>query len=156
MSKSKPTIHLALVDDWELSGNGSGDVRELQFEPMRKLVDIYQTCGIHGSFNVEVMQQLSFRQNEATHPELKTLADEWDENVRETFRRGHDVQLHLHPQWLNATYAGGKWKLTGDWSILNFGMVAAAGRSHWHFRIFCRFRNRHRRAYRPFRTGGCF
>jgi hypothetical protein len=120
MSNSKPTIYLALVDDWELSGNGSGDVRELQFEPMRKLVDIYQACGIHGSFNVEVMQQLSFRQNETMHPELKTLADEWDENVRETFRRGHDVQLHVHPQWLNATYADGKWKLTGDWSILNY------------------------------------
>ena len=34
----KPTIYLAFVDDWELSGNGPGSVRELQIEPMRELV----------------------------------------------------------------------------------------------------------------------
>jgi hypothetical protein len=48
------TIHLALVDDWELSGNGSGDTRQLQFEPLRRLVAIYNRLGIHGSFNAEV------------------------------------------------------------------------------------------------------
>jgi hypothetical protein len=39
------TIHLALVDDWELSGNGSGDIRQLQFEPLRRLVAIYNRLG---------------------------------------------------------------------------------------------------------------
>jgi hypothetical protein len=39
----------------------------------------------------------------------------------ESFRQGHDIQLHLHPQWLGATYQGhGNWKLGGDWSILNY------------------------------------
>jgi hypothetical protein len=48
------TIHLALVDDWELSGNGSGNIRQLQFEPMRRLVGIYNRLGIRSSFNAEV------------------------------------------------------------------------------------------------------
>ena len=52
------TVHLALVDDWELSGNGSADIRRLQLEPMRRLVSIYNRLGIRGSFNAEVMQQL--------------------------------------------------------------------------------------------------
>ncbi len=42
----KPTIYLALVDDWELSGNGSGDIRELQFQPMRELVRIYNAVTV--------------------------------------------------------------------------------------------------------------
>jgi len=116
----KPTIYLAFVDDWELSGNGSGDIRELQFRPMRELVKIYNANGVHGSFNAETMQQLSFRKHQAANPELRELADEWDDHVRETFRQGHDIQLHVHPQWQVAEYQGGKWKLSADWSILNF------------------------------------
>lgn len=114
------TIHLALVDDWELSGNGSGDIRRLQFEPMRRLVSIYNRLGIHGSFNAEVMQQITFRHHQHQYPELHALADEWDAIVKETFRQGHDVQLHIHPQWQDAEYQDGRWKLTADWSILNY------------------------------------
>src|SRR2546423_9720568 len=113
-------IYLALVDDWELSGNGSGDARALQFAPMRELVEIYNAHGIRGSFNAEVLQQLTFREFQVQHPELKSLADEWDAAVRETFQQGHDIQLHIHPQWSRAEYADGKWTLQGDWSILNY------------------------------------
>jgi hypothetical protein len=120
-----PTIHLAFVDDWELSGNGSGDIRELQFRPMRELVKIYNAHDIRGSFNAEMMQQLSFRKREFAHPELKILADEWDENVRETFRQGHDIQLHIHPQWTDAEYKDGEWRLRADWSLLNYPPDAA-------------------------------
>ena len=119
------TIHLALVDDWELSGNGSGDIRRLQFEPLRRLIGIYQRLGIRGSFNAEVMQQITFRQHEHEHKELKVWADEWDDVVRETFRQGHDIQLHIHPQWQNAEYKDGRWNLTADWSILNYSREAA-------------------------------
>ena len=119
------TIHLALVDDWELSGNGSGDVHRLQFEPLRRLVSIYDRLGIRGSFNAEVMQQLTFRQHQNEHEELRTWANEWDDVVRETFRNGHDIQLHIHPQWQNAEYIDGRWNLTSDWSILNYSRDAA-------------------------------
>lgn len=121
----KPTIYLAFVDDWELSGNGSGDARELQFRPMRELVRIYNAHGVRGSFNAEVMQQLTFRKFERDFPELKLLADEWDASLRETYSQGHDVQLHIHPQWQNAQYENGRWHLTADWSILNYEPAAA-------------------------------
>ncbi|MBC7910431.1 MAG: hypothetical protein H7Y30_08025 [Pyrinomonadaceae bacterium] len=114
----KPTIYLALVDDWELRGDGSGDMERIQFQSMRELVRIFNAHGIKGSFNAEVMQQLSFRKFEGRRPELKRLADEWDAVALETFRQGHDVQLHVHPQWREAQYENGKWLLTADWSIL--------------------------------------
>lgn len=124
------TIHLALVDDWELSGNGSGDIRQLQFEPLRRLVAIYNRLGIHGSFNAEVMQQITFRQHQNEHKELKLWADEWDDIVRETFRQGHDIQLHIHPQWQDAEYKSGRWELTADWSILNYSREQASQMLH--------------------------
>jgi hypothetical protein len=114
-------IHPLFVDDWEVRGNGTGDPRVLQFEPMRKLVKIFNKHGIRGSFNAEVMQQLIYRSQQERFPELKVIADEWEQVVIESFRQGHDIQLHLHPQWLDASYQGhGNWKLGGDWSILNY------------------------------------
>ena len=115
----KPTIHLAFVDDWELRGNGAGDPRRIQFRPMRELVGIFNRYGVRGSFNAEVMQQLTFRKFEDRHPELKELADEWDAIVRETYSQGHDIQLHIHPQWRDADYEEGRWRLKADWNILN-------------------------------------
>src|SRR5437016_2185747 len=114
----QPLIHLAFVDDWELSGDGSGDPHELQFRPMRELVRIYNSHGIRGSFNAEVMQQITFRKLGDEHPEIKALARDWEQQVGQTFREGHDVQLHIHPQWSDARYQEGRWQLNGDWSIL--------------------------------------
>ena len=138
----RPTIYLAFVDDWELSGNGLGDIRELQFRPMRQLVDLYTAKGIRGSFNAEVMQQLSFRKHQEAHRELRELADEWDHNVRETFRQGHDIQLHIHPQWSEAEYDGCRWSLTGDWSILNYESETA-------YRMLCDGKEYLERLLRP-------
>jgi hypothetical protein len=116
-----PSIHLAFVDDWEVRGNGSGDPRVLQFEPMRRLTEVYQKFGVRGSFNAEVMQQLTYRNLQGSFPELKAVADEWEELVTDSFRHGHDIQLHLHPQWIGAEYEEqGKWNLRGDWSIVNY------------------------------------
>jgi hypothetical protein len=117
----EPRIHLALVDDWEVRGNGSGDPRVLQFAPMRRLTEIYRKFGIRGSFNAEVMQQLTYRNLQGRFPELKPIADEWEQVLTDAFRQGHDIQLHLHPQWAGAEYdAQGGWHLGGDWSIVNY------------------------------------
>jgi hypothetical protein len=112
-------IYVVFTDDWELWGDGSGDPEQIQFQPMRELVRIFNRHGLRASFYVEIMQQLSFRRFQDRHSELKVLADRWDAAALETFRQGHDIQMHLHPQWSNATYAGGRWQLSGSWSLLN-------------------------------------
>jgi hypothetical protein len=116
----KPTIYLALTHDWELRGDGSGDIEQIQFAPLRQLLKIYARVGAHTTILPDVMQQVAFRRLQGAHPELKGPADSWDEHVREAFRQGHDIQLHLHPQWLSAEYESGQWGLSGDWSILNY------------------------------------
>jgi hypothetical protein len=120
-----PIIHLALTHDWELRGDGSGDIEEIQFAPLRRLLEIYAKSGAHTTILPDVMQQLAFRQLQSDHRELKTQADSWDEHLREAFRQGHDIQLHLHPQWWKANYDNGRWVLSGDWSILNYDRAAA-------------------------------
>ena len=87
---------------------------------MRSLCDTYERHGLRGSFNVEVMQQLTCLALADSQPELRDLASEWEAVVRDTYRRGHDIQLHLHPQWSEASYSEGSWQLRGAWSLLEY------------------------------------
>lgn len=121
----KTTIHLALVDDWELRGNGSGDITQIQFHPMRELLRIFDAYNVKTTFNVEMMQQLTFRKLQDKYEELGRLADAWDEHVRNAFRQGQDIQLHIHPQWSKAQYKDGNWLLAGDWSLPNYDSTTA-------------------------------
>lgn len=110
-------LHVVLSDDWELRGNGSGNPRAMQFRTARALMDVYERHGFRCSFNAEVMQQLAFREAATRHPELGAIADEWDDCVREMLRRGHDVQLHTHPQWDGAVFEGGRFRMNPEWSL---------------------------------------
>jgi hypothetical protein len=113
-------VQLVLTDDWELRGDGSGNMRRLQFDTIRRLSELYERHGVRGSFNAEVLQQLAHRRLGERHPELAELAQEWEAVITEIFRRGHDVQLHLHPQWLEARYADGRWQLSDRWSLVDY------------------------------------
>jgi hypothetical protein len=113
-------IHLALTHDWELRGDGSGDIEAIQFAPMRRLLDIYAKYGARTTIMPDVMQQVTFRHFEREHPELKAAADSWDKQARNAFRQGHDIQLHLHSQWSDASYENRKWELRGEWSLLKY------------------------------------
>jgi hypothetical protein len=114
------SIQLVLTDDWELRGDGSGNMRRLQFDTIRRLCDLYEQYGLRGSFNAEVLQQLAHLRFGEKHSELAALAHEWEQVIQDVHRRGHDVQLHLHPQWLRARYTNGGWALSERWSLLEY------------------------------------
>src|SRR5881394_1075614 len=108
-----PTIYLALTHDWELRGDGSGDIEEIQFAPMRRLLAVYKKFGARTTFLPDVMQQVRFRSLQETYNELRRHADSWDVHALEAYRDGHDIQLHLHSQWSDARFEDGRWQLHG-------------------------------------------
>ncbi|ETX01437.1 MAG: hypothetical protein ETSY1_07385 [Candidatus Entotheonella factor] len=118
-------IHLVLTDDWELFGDGSGNMRRIQFDTMKQLADLYDRFGLKGTFNVEVMQQLYHLDYGQRYPHLLALAHEWESLVQDIYARGHDVQLHVHPQWHQARYEDGQWSLNPRWSILDYSYADA-------------------------------
>ena len=111
-------IDLVLTDDWELRGDGSGHMPTLQFDRMDRLMAIYERHGLRATFTVEVLQQLRHLEEGERDPALRDLARRWEDRVREAYRRGHDIQLHLHPQWHGARRDGDRWSLREPWSIL--------------------------------------
>lgn len=109
---------LVFTNDWELFGDGSGDYFELQHKPLRNLLDVFEERGARLSVMAEVGQQWAHRNLAATHAWSGRIADAWEHCLRETVARGHDVQLHLHPQWLGAAWHTDGWQVDMEkWSV---------------------------------------
>lgn len=103
--------------DYELYGNGSGDVFKHIIEPTQHILNVVEKFDARLTIFFEVI-------------EYWRLKDEWDngnkmgyknnpisamENqIREAYRRGHDVQLHLHPQWVGAYYDEDCWHVNNE------------------------------------------
>ncbi|HEV8306846.1 MAG TPA: hypothetical protein VGW35_04205 [Methylomirabilota bacterium] len=100
-------LGLILSNDWELYGDGSGDFFEVQHGPMAALME---TCERHGAkltLMAEVGQQWAHQRIGDRHPWAREVAEAWEKQAQEAVHRGHDVQLHLHPQWTEARYEAG-------------------------------------------------
>jgi hypothetical protein len=112
---------IILTDDWELRGDGSGHVDDLQRKPALRLMTLYENHGVRGTFNVEVMQQLAFERFADRNPEIARQRDLWKETVTDFVARGFDVQLHVHPQWYGADFDGSTWSIGSRWHIVDYG-----------------------------------
>jgi hypothetical protein len=98
-----------LHDDWELQGDGGGDINKLMFEPAKKVLDVCDLWGAKYTFFAEFGQQLAMLNS--PHKTHQKHAAEWESILQDAINRGHDVQLHFHPQWINATFTNNKWQL---------------------------------------------
>ena len=114
------SVSIILTDDWELRGNGCGKVHQLQKIPALKLIDLYDELDVKSTFNIEVMQQLSYLKYAKKDAFIYAESKVWENTVKEFIKRGFDIQLHIHPQWLNSERINGFWKLNKSWNIVDF------------------------------------
>ncbi len=101
-------IAIVLTNDWELFGDGSGDYFDIQEKPLRELLSLLGATGGKITLMAEVMQQFYFRSLSETDGSAKEIADSWETALKDTIDQNHDVQLHIHPQWLGAKGPGTK------------------------------------------------
>lgn len=105
--------HVLFTIDYEIFGNGSGDVRQHVVDPTERMARIAERYEMPLVIYVEVEEYLAFQRHAA---EL-TLALGYDparlirEQMHDLARRGHDVQLHLHPEWYGSRLINGRWQL---------------------------------------------
>ena len=107
---------ILIEDDFEIKGNGLGNVADLQYLPALALLNIAKKYNAKITFMVDVAHQLTLRAN-STHPEIRVQSTLWDETVLLLKESGHDVQLHLHPQWIDARYKNGYFYLSDNWNL---------------------------------------
>ncbi len=111
-------IHLILSLDYEIFGNGAGDVIWDIVEPTNRILNICDKYGAKLTIMFEVAEYWAFKQMEGRLGLSYSPAKVMEDQAQNAMRRGHDVQLHLHPQWIGSELDDGLWRLRIDqWRI---------------------------------------
>lgn len=101
--------------DYELFLNDiTGTVSMCLVKPMEELQKICHNYGIKLTVFVDAayLQRMS-----ELKKKYKKVNDDYEQtvnNIRWLVEKGHDVQLHLHPQWYYSDHNGEEWQL--DWA----------------------------------------
>lgn len=112
-SQSVDMTDVLLSLDYEIFGNGAGDVRRDLIGPTRRLLAL---CDRHDAKMTIMFEAAEYRAFEHYDRQLRgdlgySPCGEIRAQVLDAVRRGHDVQLHLHPQWIGAVYEDRGWRL---------------------------------------------
>ncbi len=105
---------IILSYDYELFfGDKSGTVLKSIIEPTNKLMDVMEQNGFRGNFFVDYLmfRELEKQEDERAVADLEMLKKQ----IRDMVKRGHRVELHLHPHWIDAKYNG-----DGTWDFADF------------------------------------
>ena len=114
-------LKLVFTVDYEIHGNGDGCPRTLMVEPTARLLRLLEGYGAKLTIMADVAEILKFKQ----HKERTGRDDYHYEAIAEQLRRavaaGHDVQLHLHSSYFNATLEQRRW--VQDWAEYDFARL---------------------------------
>jgi len=97
-------IALIFSSDYELFGDGSGNVLEEQIQPTNNTLDIFEPYGAKLTVMFEYGQYLAYEKYASknnTFTEDNLLIKN---QLIDTVKRGYDVQLHYHAQWFYSEY----------------------------------------------------
>lgn len=93
--------------DYELFfGDESGTVQKSILEPTDQILDALDAASGKATFFVDyLMLKFMDSENERTKSESNLIK----EQLKDIVRRGHRIELHIHPHWVDAKYINGKW-----------------------------------------------
>jgi peptidoglycan/xylan/chitin deacetylase (PgdA/CDA1 family) len=117
-------MNLILTFDYELYGDGSGDIFKHIIEPTNKILDCCKKHNIKTTIFFEIIEFIKLE-------ELWNKGNKmgYDSNPIDAIKNqiklaaidGHDIQLHIHPQWINALYVNNKWVVDfSNWRLGDF------------------------------------
>lgn len=116
-------INIILTLDYELFGDGSGDVMQHIVKPTNELLTICNKSKVPLTIMFEVIEYLKFIEyNSYLQKDLGySPYKEIKKQLQNAYKIGHDIQMHIHPQWVNAKYENKKWVMENpNLSITSF------------------------------------
>jgi hypothetical protein len=110
--------------DYEISlGKNFMPLDKVLFEPTAQVLEVCERDNIPSTFFPDVCSVWAHR-----NAGLNDYVEKFEAQMRDALRAGHDVQLHLHPHWLDSTYKNGDWEISTDKMYLSeLGYGAADG-----------------------------
>lgn len=106
--------NIILTLDYELYGNGSGNVFRHIIEPTEKILSIAERYNVKITIFFEVIEYWKLKEewekgNRMGYDRNPVVAME--NQLKQAYAKGHDIQLHLHPQWVDAVWEKDGWKV---------------------------------------------
>jgi hypothetical protein len=114
----KGVIRVIFTLDYEIHGNGEGCPYELMVEPTARLLRLFDAYGAKLTIMADVAEILKFKEYAGQHGKDDYHYQDIAAQLQTAVRGGHDVQLHLHSSYFNATHDGRRW--VQDWAEYNF------------------------------------
>ena len=105
---------IILTYDYELFfGDHSGTVSKTLIEPTNLLLEQFEKSNLKATFFVDylMIKYLGLNTDERSRSDLHLI----QEQLKDIIRRGHRIELHIHPHWVDAKYNG-----DGTWNYCNF------------------------------------
>ena len=103
-------MKVLLTLDYELfNGLEGGTVQNCIIKPTEKLCEVLDKYNFKATFFVDVCFLLRLQKLRAENIELEK---EWDDIIKQLTwlsMRGHDLELHIHPNWYRSSYNNGVW-----------------------------------------------
>ena len=112
--------HIILTVDYEIFGNGTGSLNNCLISPTNRILNIAESYNAPVTLFVEMLEFDSMKRewfNGQSDMALQIASVE--QQICNAVMRGHDAQLHLHPQWIGAKHLkNGLWQLDNSrWRI---------------------------------------
>ena len=113
-------MDFALTLDYELWGDGSGHIFKDVIEPTDKILDICDLYNAKITIFFEVVEYWRIKKEWESGNYMGYTSDPaaaMKMQIADAYRRGHDVQLHIHPQFINAKFEDGAWRTDDKWCM---------------------------------------
>lgn len=108
-------MKIYLTFDYELFVNdNTGDIDNCLIIPTNKLLEVFDRQGVKATFFIDMAYAFRLDELKDEYHNLGTDYNKFCKQVHEIREHGHEIALHLHPQWFYAVYDGEKWCMDFD------------------------------------------
>jgi len=109
-------LNLLLTFDYELPlGGVKNSYDDALFAPTEQLLNLAQPLQIPLVFFVDILSYVKFAEWQE-----ESFCKPFQAQIHKILQQGHEVQLHIHPHWLDSTFQNGSFAPSSKYSLGDF------------------------------------
>ena len=113
------SVRLILSFDHELSLGGTGSFDYNLFAPTYELLALSAEIGVPIALFTDILCALRYREQDPDG-----FFKPYCRQLEAALRGGHDVQLHIHPHWIDSTWVDGVYQPSSHFALSDFEKTA--------------------------------
>ncbi|MFM7016644.1 MAG: hypothetical protein ACKOX3_09985 [Bacteroidota bacterium] len=108
-------MNIYLTFDYELYfGHTTGTAKNCILTPTELLTEVADKHSIKLVQFVDIGYIIKLEEFKNDYPELENDYQLITNQIKNLYRSGHDIQLHIHPHWEDSYYKNGKWTIIAN------------------------------------------